>query len=74
MSLETRVLKLHHANLRMTDDKSKPVELFLNQDLVFYWYFSETHKSTVVHSNGAALVPVIETVEQINNQLKGGNQ
>ena len=74
MTYESRNhLKLHHANLKMKDGKGEPVELFLNRDLIFYWFYSESTKCTVVHSNGASLVPVMESVEELTNLMERGN-
>ena len=58
-----KILNLTHANLE--------TEIGINRDLLFSWYYSKPHKSTVLISTNGGAIPVKESVEQINNLMKG---
>jgi hypothetical protein len=54
-------LKFTHANLN--------TPIYLVKVLIFAWYYSEAHKSTLILSAGGAMVPVKESVEDVDKML-----
>jgi len=41
----------------------------ISKQLIFAYYYSEAHKSTLLLATGGAMVPVKETVETINQEM-----
>jgi hypothetical protein len=52
-----------HANL------NTPVEVLLSQ--LFTYYYSESHKSTLLLAIGGAMIPVKEGVDEVRKALQG---
>jgi hypothetical protein len=57
-------IQLTHAN------NKQPI--YVSRELIFSYYFSQGHKSTVLLASGGAMLPVLESPETIK-QLIGGN-
>jgi hypothetical protein len=56
------MIQLTHANLK--------TPIYLVASLIYCYYFSETHKATLIMGNGGALIPVSESPEEVANALK----
>lgn len=57
-----RPITLTHANLKV------PVEI--SREQIFAYYMSPGHKSTFLLATGGAMLPVVETPEQIKSLLQ----
>lgn len=60
---QSKTLNLTHANL--------DTQVGVNRDVLFCWYYSNPHASTVLISTNGGAIPVKESVETINNLMKG---
>lgn len=58
-----KLLKLTHANTR------KPI--MVNSFVLFSWYYSDAHKATHLVSTNGGVIPVLETIEQVSEQMLG---
>lgn len=64
MNRPTPVLKFHHANTLK--------EVTIIRDMIFTWFLSDAHKSTLIMGTGGALIPIAESPEQVEKAyLKG---
>lgn len=61
-----RLLKYKHANL--------DTDIVVDADKIFSYYYSPGHKATLLLATGGAMIPVLEPVEQITNDLNKEKQ
>lgn len=57
------ILDLTHANFK------RPISV--NSELLFSWYFSESHLATHLISTNGGIIPVIESKETIDTLMRG---
>jgi len=62
--LNDMVVPLHHANIKGPQG-AEPQTIYVSKTLFFAAYYSEVNKCTHVLSSGGALIPVIETPEDV---------
>jgi len=58
-----KLISLTHANLNES--------VMIVKDLVAAFYYSATHKACLVLFNGGAMLPVKESLEEIERKIKG---
>jgi hypothetical protein len=58
-----RHLNLTHANLEK--------DVSINPQLLFGWYWSDSHKATILISTNGGAIPVSETKEKVDQLMKG---
>jgi len=58
-----QLLKLTHANTKQP--------MLINSFVLFAWYHSEGHKATYLVSTNGGVIPVLETIEQVSEQMLG---
>lgn len=55
------MIELTHANLK--------TKVAVVKSLIFAYWYSDTHKATVVVASGGAMFPVLESVEEIKGKM-----
>lgn len=55
-------IEFQHANLNQ--------KVYLARALIFAYYYSETHKCTLVIATGGATVPVKESVDEVLKKVR----
>jgi len=61
--MDSIVARLHHANHQNED--GSPREIFISKPLVFATYYSDADKATHVVSTAGAIIPVIESPDEV---------
>jgi hypothetical protein len=59
--MQMKIITLTHANLKIS------VDIAVNT--IFAYYFSESHKATLIVSTGGQVMPVLEKVEAVREAL-----
>jgi hypothetical protein len=57
-----KVIEVTHANLH--------TKVVVAVDLLFSWYYSPTHKSTMLVSTAGGLIPCLESPDEITTKLQ----
>lgn len=53
----------------LTNPNTKDTLYFIKQQIFAFWY-SAHHKSTIISAVGGALIPVVESVEEVTKKLE----
>lgn len=56
------IITVKHANLH--------TEVAVAVDLLFGWYYSPTHKSTMLVSNAGGLIPCLDSIDEITEKVQ----
>lgn len=46
----------------------------ISEALAFSWWHSPAHKSTYIMGNGGALIPVLETFEEVTKRIQSARE
>ena len=57
-----KLIQFTHANTK------QPV--MVSEGLAFSWWYSPIHKSTYIMGNGGAIIPVIESFEEVTRKVQ----
>jgi glucosamine 6-phosphate synthetase-like amidotransferase/phosphosugar isomerase protein len=64
-----RVSKFMHGTL--ADADRRPVTVFVKLDDIVFWYRSPNSQATHLVASGGAVIPVLESSEQVADRISG---